>query len=52
MKLSKIFEWYLQDFGGSHEKLKAWIEAQGLGQSLKGKDVVFAEYDWALNQAQ
>ena len=50
--LSKIFEWYLQDFGGSHEGLLAWIDKQLPAAKVAGKKVAFSEYDWALNQTQ
>ena len=50
--LSKIFEWYLKDFGGSHQALLGWIDEQLPAAKVGGKKVAFSDYDWALNQAQ
>ena len=47
--LSKIFEWYLQDFGGSHAGLLSWIDSQLPAAKVAGKKVAFSDYDWALN---
>ena len=48
--LSKIFEWYAGDFGGSRAKVLAWIN-QYRNQALPADaKVSYYEYDWTLNQ--
>ncbi|HEY0008041.1 MAG TPA: DUF547 domain-containing protein [Tepidisphaeraceae bacterium] len=50
LKLSKIFEWYAEDFGG-RENLAKWV-GDKVGHDLAGYSVEFLEYDWSLNNAQ
>ena len=45
--LSKIFEWYAEDFGGSANVLK-YVDMHHPDR-LKGYAVRYLEYDWTLN---
>jgi hypothetical protein len=47
LKLSKIFEWYADDFGG-REKLAEYV-GRIAGEDYSGYTVSFVEYSWALN---
>jgi hypothetical protein len=47
MTLSRVFDWYLADIGGSSQ-LPAFLEHFS-GRKLAGWKVAYAEYDWALN---
>jgi hypothetical protein len=47
LRLSKIFDWYADDFGG-REQVPAYV-GKVLGQDLTGYRVSFLEYDWSLN---
>ncbi len=55
LRLSKIFEWYRDDFVGKDEKLENYV-AQYLNaedsEFIKNNEVVieFLEYDWNLNE--
>jgi hypothetical protein len=51
VKLSKIFDWYKDDFGKAPEKVLAWInqyrpDAAKLPSDAK---ITYLEYDWHLN---
>ena len=47
LRLSKIFEWYADDFGGK-DAVAAYV-AQYAGKDVAGYRVSFLEYDWTLN---
>ena len=47
LRLSKIFEWYADDFGGK-ERVAAYV-AKYLGRDVSGCRVSHLEYDWTLN---
>jgi hypothetical protein len=47
LRLSKIFEWYADDFGGK-DALPAYV-ARYAGKDLAGYRVSYLEYDWTLN---
>jgi hypothetical protein len=46
--LSKIFEWYSEDFGGK-DKLATYVSRFVEGGSVEGFSISFHEYDWSLN---
>ena len=46
LKLSKIFEWYGEDFGN----LVAYIQRYSNVEVANGASVTFLDYDWGLNQ--
>ncbi len=46
-ELSQIFKWYINDFGGSKEKVKAFINSY-TNTPIKNKLSYYA-YDWSLN---
>jgi hypothetical protein len=48
-KLSKIFEWYPEDFGGRDEKLIEYLNKYS-EKDLTGYEVSFVEYSWELNE--
>ena len=47
LRLSKIFEWYADDFGGK-DAVPAYI-ARYAGKDVAGYRVSYLEYDWSLN---
>lgn len=49
LKLSKIFDWYAEDFGGK-EKVAAWVAGQLGDPSLSKWSVDYLDYDWTLNR--
>lgn len=55
LHLSKIFEWYKEDFGGDDAGLIAFAKEYGPGDMQSGLEkgrkvtVRFVEYDWTLN---
>lgn len=46
VELSKIFEWYKEDFG----ELIAYINKYANSKAKDGAEISFKEYDWALNE--
>ena len=48
VSLSKIFDWYADDFGGK-DKVLGYISRFTEGGSVEGYTVEFKDYDWALN---
>lgn len=49
LHLSKIFEWYKSDFGGTDEALLEYVSSFiEPGEKTK---IRFLEYDWGLNNA-
>ena len=50
LRLSKVFEWYAEDFGGK-ERLPAFV-GKILGRDLGGYAVTFLDYDWSLNASR
>jgi len=50
LKLSKIFEWFAADFGGS-ESIAGWVGRKS-GRDVTGYRVEFLDYDWSLNSAK
>ena len=44
--VSKIFEWYAEDFGDLREYLNKYSDVQ----IAKGTKITFQEYDWGLNE--
>lgn len=49
LKLSRLFEWYAEDFGGADRV--AEYAASYLGSEVAAFGVAFAEYDWSPNLA-
>ena len=49
VKLSKIFEWYAQDFGNTQTKIIDYINQYRLQKLPKGVRVGYYEYDWTIN---
>jgi hypothetical protein len=47
LRLSKIFEWYAEDFGGN-DAVRAYITKYA-GKDVAGYRVSYLEYDWQLN---
>lgn len=47
MTLSKVFDWYIADFGGA-DQLPEFL-GHFTGRKLTGWKVTYSEYDWALN---
>ncbi|HEX8339430.1 MAG TPA: DUF547 domain-containing protein, partial [Tepidisphaeraceae bacterium] len=47
LRLSKIFDWYADDFGG-RANVARWV-AEKTGRAVGGYKVEFLEYDWTLN---
>jgi hypothetical protein len=45
LKLSKIFNWYKEDFGDLKDYITPYVETNIVNASIS-----FLEYDWALNQ--
>lgn len=50
LRLSRIFDWYGQDFGGP-EALRDYV-GRALGRDFSGWRVEFLDYDWTLNAAE
>ncbi len=46
VKVSKIFDWYGEDFGDLREYLNKYAATE----IPEGTEIGFAEYDWALNK--
>jgi len=49
VKLSKIFEWYKDDFGTAPTKILGWINDHRTEKIPVDATVVYTEYDWKLN---
>jgi len=49
--LSKIFEWYPKDFGGSKANVLSFINKYRTEAIPAGAKVTYYEYDWSLNKA-
>ena len=49
-ELSKIFEWYANDFGGSKAKVIEWINGYRTEALPADTKVSYYEYDWAINR--
>jgi hypothetical protein len=49
-ELSKIFEWYAKDFGGSKANVLAFINKYRTEAISAGAKVSYYEYDWSLNK--
>jgi hypothetical protein len=47
LKLSKLFDWYADDFGG-RDQVPAYV-SKALGRDVSGFKVSFVEYSWELN---
>jgi len=48
MKLSAIFDWYAEDFGGP-EQVDDYVNRYYEGPDVRGIDIEFLEYSWELN---
>ena len=48
LHLSRIFDWYNDDFGGSTEAVVEYV-GKFVGRDLAGYEVTWLEYDWTLN---
>lgn len=48
VSLSKIFDWYADDFGGK-DKVLSYISKYVEGGSVEGYSVEFKDYDWSVN---
>lgn len=46
VKVSKIFDWYGEDFGD----LRSYLNKYATTEIAEGTEIGFAEYDWALNK--
>ena len=49
-RVSRLFDWYQGEFGGSKESVIKWIRTQAGGRFSKPKRLEFLEYDWSPNQ--
>lgn len=57
LKVSKIFDWFEDDFGGKDEAVVRWIadhvEDEALAKDLRARaddiDVRYLDYDWSIN---
>ncbi|MGH7177154.1 MAG: DUF547 domain-containing protein [Tepidisphaeraceae bacterium] len=49
--LSRIFDWYADDFGGK-DALPAYVSMYVTGDPVVGYTVAFSDYDWTLNDAR
>jgi hypothetical protein len=49
-ELSKIFEWYAKDFGGSKANVLSFINKYRTEAISAGAKVTYYEYDWSLNK--
>lgn len=49
--LSKIFEWYAADFGGSKANVLGFINKYRTNKIDAGAKVSYYEYDWSLNNS-
>ncbi len=49
LHLSKIFEWFAEDFGGKR-KLDNYVNGY-VAADVQGYEITFLEYDWSLNLA-
>ena len=54
IRLSKVFEWYGEDFGSDNAEIQAYLAPYFEGDVKKklgdgAYDVAFLEYDWSLN---
>ena len=49
VKVSKIFDWYIRDFGNSKEGIIKFINKHTSDNISKDFEVVFLEYDWSVN---
>lgn len=55
VKVSRLFEWYGEDFGGDDEGVKAFVARYVDDAEIRevlvddGGEIVFSEYDWGLN---
>ena len=49
-KVSRLFDWYQGEFGGSQASVIEWIHAQTETRFSKPKRLEFLEYDWSPNQ--
>ena len=49
LRLSKVFEWFADDFGGK-DAIAAYV-GKYAGRDVRGYRVTFLEYDWSLNKA-
>lgn len=50
LKLSQIFDWYAEDFGGKGS-IAAYV-SKYLGRDVSGFEVSFVDYSWELNDAR
>lgn len=50
VQISKIFEWYADDFGGSSESIIDYINGFRDQKIPKNYTVEYSEYDWTLNE--
>ena len=49
VKLSKIFDWYAKDFGGSRDAILTYINAFRTAPLPESSEVSYYPYDWTLN---
>lgn len=51
VRLSQIFDWYKEDFGGSPQSVIAWINRYRAADAQLGSDakLEYIDYDWRLN---
>lgn len=56
IKISKIFDWFEEDFGGNDEGVLAFIRKYGdekaQKSAIKGADIDYLDYDWNLNESK
>ena len=49
-KVSRLFDWYQGEFGGSKGSVIEWIRTQAGDRFSKPKQLEFLEYDWSPNR--
>lgn len=49
VQISKIYDWYAEDFGGK-ENLVTWLNYYRTPKLSSNSNVEFLKYDWSLNQ--
>lgn len=51
LRLSKIFDWYGEDFGGK-DKVVAYLNGYRTSRLPDAANIQFMDYDWSLNEAK
>jgi hypothetical protein len=51
LRLSKIFDWYAEDFGGK-DKVVAYLNSYRTSKLSDAGKIQFMDYDWSLNETK